>query len=340
MIIFQRIVIILFLFIGTGSNSYSQKMSGITMVAPPEPIDHKAIDRVVKTNAQWICFVPYGYHRQNETKVKYNIDWQWWGEKEEGLNKCISMAKDKGMKILVKPQVYIPGSWVGEMDFKTEKEWQEWEASYSVFINFFLDIAIKHDVEVFCIGTEYKIAMKKREKFWRKLIKDARQKYKGKIVYSSNWDNYQDIPIWDQLDYVGISAYFPLSEEATPTIKSLAKKWQPIAQELENFSKKTGKQILFTEYGYLTIDKCAYRAWELEKVIKISNRNENAQANAFAALYQTFADKSWWAGGYIWKWFPNGMGHEGYFDKDYTPQDKKAEEVIKVYFDQMNLQYP
>lgn len=331
-------ITLLLLFLSFNFTVYCQQISGVTIVAPPDPIDHSAIDRVCKTNAEWACFVPYGYHRKGDTEVKYNIDWQWWGEKEIGLNKCIEMAKSKEMKVMLKPQIYIPGSWVGDLDFSSEKEWQEWERSYRIFIDYFVDIAIKHEVEMFCIGTEFKLVVKKREHFWRSLINEVRAKYNGKLVYSSNWDNYMDIPFWDQLDYIGISAYFPLTDDITPSISTLNKKWNPIVSDLESYSNKIGKQILFTEYGYLTIDGCADKAWILEKKVKSTNRNENAQANAFAALYESFTSKSWWAGGFIWKWFPNGMGHEGYFDKDYTPQGKKSEEVIKVYFDRMNNQ--
>lgn len=316
--------------------SDGQKISGVTVVAPPDPIGHSAIERVKKTNAEWACFVPYGFHRKGKTDLKFNIDWQWWGEREEGLNKCIAIAKENNMHVLLKPQVYIPGGWVGELDYNSEKEWKEWEANYEKFIDFFLEIAINHEVEMFCIGTEYKIAIQKREAFWRQLIQKVRSKYKGEIVYSSNWDAYENVPFWDALDYIGVSAYFPLTDHTTPSIKTLESKWNPIVKKLGNYSKKKGKKVVFTEYGYLTIDKCAHRAWELEKKVKSSSINQNAQANAFAALYKSLWDKDWWAGGFIWKWFPDGMGHEGYFDRDYTPQGKKAEEVIKVYYQEMN----
>ena len=44
--------------------------------------------------------------------------------------------------------------------------------------------------------------------------------------------------------------------------------------------------------------------------------------------------EDFWAGGFLWKWFPDGMGHEGYPEKDYTPQDKPAELIIKKWFNQ------
>lgn len=59
-----------------------------------------------------------------------------------------------------------------------------------------------------------------------------------------------------------------------------------------------------------------------EQGIEERNINEQAQANCFEALFSTFQPEDWWAGGFMWKWFPNMRGHEGYPERDYTPQGK------------------
>jgi len=45
---------------------------------------------------------------------------------------------------------------------------------------------------------------------------------------------------------------------------------------------------------------------------------------------------NWWAGGFLWKWFPNGEGGEGYNDRDYTPQGKKAEQILKECYQNLD----
>ncbi|MEZ4950744.1 MAG: hypothetical protein R2784_15360 [Saprospiraceae bacterium] len=92
---------------------------------------------------------------------------------------------------------------------------------------------------------------------------------------------------------------------------------------------KQSKPLLFTEYGYLSVDKCTWKTWEIEKQIHDYPINQTAQANAYQALFDTFWDKSYWAGGFLWKWFPEMKGHEGYPEKDYTPQGKEAERVVR-----------
>ncbi|HMP31353.1 MAG TPA: hypothetical protein PKD85_17245, partial [Saprospiraceae bacterium] len=137
------------------------------------------------------------------------------------------------------------------------------------------------------------------------------------------------------LDFIGISSYYPLSASQTPSVKELISKWKPVKTELAKYSKKYDKKILFTEYGYLTVDGCAGKTWELEKNMKTLSKNEEAQRNAFEALFSVFWKEDFWAGGFLWKWFPAGMGHEGQPEKDYTPQGKLAEKVVSKWYGQM-----
>jgi hypothetical protein len=310
----------------------SQKIKGITMVAPPREFTNDPMVPIAEINANWVALVPYGFSRKDNPEVRFHNKRQWWGERTEGIRESIQIAHKKNLRVMLKPQVYIGGGWVGEVDFDSEEEWLTWEETYKMYIMTFAQIAAEEDVGIFCIGTEYKIAAQKREKFWRKLIEEVRLIYNGKITYSSNWDGYKKVPFWDAVDFIGLSAYFPLTEIKTPSISLLKKEWKPILSKLKKFSKKQGRQILFTEYGYLSVDYCADKNWLLEKQLNQLEINQKAQANAYHALLETFGEQEFWSGGFLWKWFPDMRGHEGYPDKDYTPQGKSAEEVIKFWY--------
>ncbi|NNF34293.1 MAG: hypothetical protein HKN68_09305 [Saprospiraceae bacterium] len=308
------------------------RIRGITMVAPPRAFNDDPMVPIKNVNADWIAVVPYAYSRKANPEVRFNSKRQWWGERTEGIKESIKAAHNKGLKVMIKPQVYVPGSWVGDVDYESEVDWRIWEDSYRRYLMTYVDIAIEVGAEMLCIGTEYKIAVQKRETFWRQLIQDIRSKYSGLLIYSSNWDGFKNVPFWDDLDFIGISAYFPLLKDKTPSVKKLRRRWRPIVSKLKKYSKKQGKRIVFTEYGYLTVDGCAYKSWELEKQVNQLSINQQAQANAYDALLTTFWNQDFWAGGFLWKWFPNGMGHEGYPEKDYTPQGKIAEEIIKGWY--------
>lgn len=328
----KPLVTFLLFCIATLTGYTQEKIGGITLVSPPREHTTNPMDELMKVNTSWVALVPYGFSRNGQPEVLFGSDRQWWGERVEGIARTIELAHEKNIKVMIKPQVWIRGGWVGEVDFETEEEWKKWEDTYRQYIMTFVDLAIKYDVDMLCVGTEYQIAVKKREAFWRTLIEDIRKVYDGRLVYSSNWDSYDDVPFWDQLDFVGISAYFPLSDMSTPMSMYLSFKWRSIVSKLKKYSKKVDRKILFTEYGYLSVDGAAGKTWELEKQVRELDINEKAQANALEALYSSFWEEEFWAGGFLWKWFPNGHGHEGYPERDYTPQGKIAESVVKNWY--------
>ncbi len=313
-----------------------KRISGLNFTAPSNPFPKDPMPAVQEINAEWIAVIPYGYSKKGESNVSFNTGWQWWGEKVVGIKETIRLAKASNIKVMVKPQVYIPGGWVGQMDFSNEEDWLQWEKTYSDFILTFAKVAAEQNAELFCVGTEYEIAAQKRAPFWRALIKEVRKLYPGKLVYAANWDGFEKVPFWKDLDYVGIDAYFPLSKEKTPTIKTLKEAWKGPVEKIEKFYCTIEKPILFTEFGYLSVDGCAFNTWELEKGIRSHPINEQAQANALEALFQVFDDQAWWGGGFLWKWFPNHDGHEGYPTRDYTPQGKLAAKTVNSWYGKFN----
>ena len=309
-----------------------EKMEGLNFVAPPEPFSQNPMPDVEAVGANWIAVIPYAYTRKNEPKVHYdNSKWQWWGERPEGCTRTVELAKEQGLKVMLKPQVYVPGSWTGDLAF-TEEEWTQWEQDYRDYMLPMAKMAEQKKVDLLCIGTELKLGVQQREAFWRAFIKEVRALYSGKLVYAANWDEYELVPFWDALDYVGVNAYFPLVNEATPDVAALVEAWQPTVEKMRAFYEEVQKPILFTEFGYLSVDGCAYNTWELEGKIKQVAINEQAQANALEGLFRTFWPEPYWHGGFLWKWFPNMRGHEGYPAKDYTPQGKIGEQALKKWY--------
>lgn len=111
---------------------------------------------------------------------------------------------------MLKPQIWISrGVYTGKINPTSQHSWKVFKASYRKFILHFAQVAEQHDIPLYCIGTELPSVVKREEEFWRELILELRAIYKGELVYAENWDQYQAVPFWDALDYIGINAYFP-----------------------------------------------------------------------------------------------------------------------------------
>ena len=316
--------------ISSKKNPNELTINGLNFVGPPKAFPSDPMSDVLSIHANWIAVIPYAYTRPGEAAVHYNVsNFQWWGERPAGIIETIRLAHEAGLKVLLKPQLYVPGSWPGALDFSTEKEWVKWEGDYKKYLMTFVHIADSMDVEMLAIGTEFKHSVKTRLWYWEGLICDVKSVYNGLITYAANWDSFDQLGIWKDVDVVGIDAYFPLLDTATPDVDDLNKAWEKVLQKIRAFQHTVDKPIVFTEYGYLSVDGCAYNTWELEERVMETPINEEAQANAIQSVFETFSKEDYWIGGFLWKWFPHMKGHEGYVSRDYTPQGKKAENVIR-----------
>lgn len=318
-----------------GNNSLAQKIDGLNLSCAfsKKDFEDNSIPLIKKqVAADWLSIVTFAVATQNEPDLIFDVDGQWWGERPDGINATIKEAREQGMKLMIKPQVWMNDGWVGDFDPKDEATWQAWQCNYQSWILQLGELAETASIELFCIGTEYKKAVQKRPEFWRNLIYELRQIYSGKITYASNWDHYRKVPFWDELDYAGVDSYFPLIKDRTPSVKKLVRAWQkgPV-KELEQFHDSINKPILFTEYGYMALDSTGWEHWVNEKNHMRMDVNLQGQANALEAFYQALWEKEWVAGGFLWKWYcQKDAGGAG--NKDYTPQNKPSAAVVRKWY--------
>ena len=106
-------------------------------------------------------------------------------------------------------------------------------------------------IEALAIGTELHRTTVERDADWRRLIAKIRTIYSGDLTYAANWwREYEEIRFWDVLDFIGIQAYFPLTDSESPTLEQLTEGWAQHLAPIEAIQKRFGKPVLFTEIGY------------------------------------------------------------------------------------------
>ncbi len=229
---------------------------------------------------------------------------------------------------MLKPQIWIwHGEFTGYLKMNSEADWRLLEASYRQFILDFAAQAQELNVALFCIGTELEQFIANRPVFWKTLITEIKQIYRGKLTYAANWDEYHRVPFWEALDYIGVDAYFPVSEAKTPSVLEAEMGWRPWKEELKAVALRHDKKIIFTEYGYRSTHFAGKEPWNSDHEIK--DVNHEAQTNLMRGLYNEIWVEPWFAGGFLWKWFIEHDAVGGMQDAQFTPQNKPVERVIK-----------
>ncbi len=327
-------IITLLLVLASCSVLNAQKITGISLEAPEKKSTATALNSIKQASAKWIGIIPFGYMEKGQTKIRHDHKHQWWGETTEGTIQTIKQAKSVGLNVMLKPQLWIKDQFVGHIDFtESPVKWAELEKNYTDFILKFARIADSLNVEILSIGCEFKTWVVKRPKFWNNLIDKVRAEFKGKLTYSANWDNFGKIRFWSRLDYIGVDAYFPMSDDKTPSVRSLIGQWNKVKPILRQANELYKKPILFTEYGFRSVDYNMKHTWDSEKPGAV---NQAAQKNAYEAFFKAIYGEKWFAGGFLWKWHINHANAGGKSNNRFTPQNKTAQETISHYFNKAN----
>ena len=314
------------------SSQKAAKINGVSLVASRNQVAQKHVDEVLKVHANHVAVMPFGFIRDvNSPEIIFDTDRQWFGETMAGAKQYIQLLKENKIKVMVKPQIWISnGVFTGTLNMNSEKEWKALEASYETFLMANAKLAQEAGAELLCIGTELEKFVENRPEFWSRLINRVREIYDGKLTYAANWDEYKRTPFWGEMDYIGVDAYFPLSDEKTPTVTQLKDGWQPWKEKIMAISAKFNRPVLFTEFGYRSMDYTAKKPWLVDR--SEQDVNLDAQVNAKKAIFEEFWAEDWFAGGYVWKWFINHEKAGGGNNNRFTPQNKPAQEVIEYFY--------
>jgi len=254
--------------------------------------------------------------------------------KPKYIEKEIRNLHKLGFSVMLKPHVWVGGSnlnpenWRNKISYADENLKSRWFENYKKFIIYQAEIAERTGVKIFVIGTEL-VGISNEDKYWKGLINDIRKVYSGKITYAAEGMNAKNITFWSELDYIGIDAYFKLTDKDNPELKDILSGWEIYKNEMKALNEKYNKRIIFTEIGYKSVDGTTIRPWEWKNDKK---ENQVQQAQAFEAFFRVFSDSEFIAGFYIWKYFTSNNSYEkDNIPKGFTPFNKIAEGVISAW---------
>jgi hypothetical protein len=290
----------------------------------------RSLNRLRHLGVEWISVTPFGF-MESPTATDIHIAGAHSAEGEERLRQEVAQAHNLGMKVTLKPHIWVrDGEWPGALKWANDEAWRRWFASYRSFVLHYAAMAERDHYDLFVLGTELKTATACDPECWRALIEEVRRTFHGPVTYAANWDEAERVPFWDALDYIGVDEYAPIAKKRGARDPELCTAWSALAKDLEALSRRTGKRIILTELGYrATRDAAMAPALWPENDAK-PEFDPNHQASCLRAAFETVWGKRWLAGVYVWKWFTDSRDEQG--PTDFSVADKPAEAVMGEFY--------
>jgi hypothetical protein len=222
---------------------------------------------------------------------------------DTALKRAISEAQRLGLKVVLLPVLFVDdGSWGGTI---APADVSEWFARWREIIRHYAGLAQETKADVLLIGAEL-ITMQKYSSEWERLIREVRSLFRGQISYSANWwfdrlgfENVLNMRQWALLDYLGITAYFELTNKKDPTVTELRAAWQRdrhgqnVLSDLDVLRQRYNKPIVFWEFGYQSRDGTSIHPWDYTQRTPVDNQE---QADAYQAFFEIFLGRTGFSG--------------------------------------------
>ncbi|WP_299672803.1 hypothetical protein [uncultured Polaribacter sp.] len=265
-----------------------------------------SISNYIKTNIEWIAVIPY-FYQETESSIKINSPEKMgvWSKRDSAFIRDIKKLHTKDIFVMIKPHLWMSSGWRSNINFDTQENWNSWFEGYRKNIIHYAKMAQETNAALFCIGTELQSSLKELPKKWLLLIQEIKTIYKGKLTYAANWDDTYDFTdFWNEMDYIGIQAYYPLTENSNPNLEQIKTGWNKHMPSLKKLSKKYHKQILFTEVGYRNDLYATKKPWEWSNYFQrfLTKKSDKTQQLAYEALFQKLWKEDWFAGTFPWEW--------------------------------------
>ena len=251
------------------------------------------------------------WFQENINSTVIAADFSLYSAADATVELVIDEIHAQGMAVMLKPLVNLSDDsehWRGEI--VGSETWFTGTDGYGDLINHFADMAEAKGAELLCVGTEL-VATASEDARWRTVIAGARARFSGELTYAANHGGegaatQAAITWWDALDYAGIDAYYPLTDEDDPTVTQLRAAWAAHAQTIETWRTALDvgdrKPILFTEIGYRSWDGANKNPTEMSSKDD-TNVDQGEQADCYTATFEElWGKKGWLRGLYWWNW--------------------------------------
>jgi hypothetical protein len=317
-------LVLLSINLAAASPGVERRLDGFNViVSPHHPFGSASATRSLvlakQTGATTIAIVPFLWQRSPESvQIARGSDMD-----DEELRQAIRDVRKLGLISIVKPHVWVDGSWAGAVAVGSEGNWRAWFARYTELIARMARVAAEEQADIFCIGTELIKTVERPE--WENVIKAVRAVFPGELIYAAhNVEEAEVVPFWSRLDAISVTLYPSLGTDDDRVYRLAV--MRAMAARLDELSVRTGKHIIVSEIGIRSAQGAAAKPWESAEEREAAT-NLPLQAMVLADWLEVLARPSI-RGVLVWRWFtdPDAGGPA---DTDFTVQGKLAESVLR-----------
>jgi hypothetical protein len=292
------------------------------------------LDELVRLGANSVSITPFGrLWDLQSTEILLDFEAPF-PENRAAVGRAVAQARARGLSVLIVPHLWIelPNLWRGEIDPGTPERWEAYQQSYRRFVLTWAKAAEEFGADAFSIGVECKSWSGRFGSYWLQLIADVRKIFHGKLVYSANWDEAENVLFWDELDFVGINAFYPLAQNDGASYAEYAQGAERALESAGQLAATVGKPLLFLEIGYTSRPNAAVKPWVWPEDMPGMQVDEFEQARALAALIGASVTKPWFAGFFVWRYYANLDDVSQEPGWGFSPHAKLAEQVLSNVF--------
>ncbi len=282
--------------------------------------------RAMGSNA--VALIPYSFIRDKNRPTPFRFSDGAGSENDEGVVQSAYDAQQLGMVVVLKPQVFAGDSWPGAVEMKSGADWNTFFEHYHRWIRHYALLAEIHQLEVLSVGVEFAKATLSHEDEWRELFRNVRGLYQGNLTYAANWGaEFEKVGFWDELDFIGLNCYYPLSKGDNPTKEELTANFDSVKTRITRVYEKFNKPIVFTEIGFRSIDT----PWKNPHAEGDDSFNEAHQQLCYEVVFEGIEGEPW-CGGILWWKYPSYLEYRGLENGSFTPNHKLAEGTVRTWF--------
>jgi hypothetical protein len=255
---------------------------------------------------------------------------------DASLVSAIQYAHSKGLKVMLKMHLDLyNGYWRANIN---PSDRNTWYGNYLAQLQHYGQIAQANNAEFYCLGTELidmasSVQNSDNTGRWQYMISQVRQIYHGQLTYDANWGSDTNagearyIQFWPQLDFIGVSAYYPLSGDGS--VAQNENSWAGWENnELLSLHNTFNKPIVFTEVGYRSVTnayQAPFNSWSG------GSYDPQGQVNDYQALFDFWNNRPYMQGIDVWYEDNNQYGG-GSGNTDYLVLNKPVEQTLSSWW--------